>query len=538
MATHSFPTLGEISKFLFDATGILARKGDKKNAVIEDEKRKKSIQTALNRLSEEKGDVEKIFYELLNIFFECVHSISCSDRITGAISESLYEVFEQYLDLVKREGTYLPKKNTLQWAIRGRFLSRAVLSPYKNLARFNISILGLSSPEDRFWFLPSIENNKIISPLSKALRWTYQITETSQTNFHYPNKAVDLGKTSTSCSVNYRLNQNLENASKWLNGRSFPTWSAIASNLNDSFTALEECDDPCIQKEIEPQIKQSITLILFISRFTTFIFQQIEKSFGEQYLHDLLGLYKKYSLYLDQDNQIMKTGIEHTLSIKNISDPDEIDAIWYEEVPDYWKFKAHQATYLANKIDSFYRNKFQSAIPGEIINPLIKEYGSFLVMQYIDTLEYQKTIKVPQHFPELLMKGMEIKNNSKLQEHEITAYESELKNANLDNALAWLSLWVRANSCYREEDHQSAYLYYKKAFDEAKYTAGIHQYKLVNQYIESCAKVDKWRDFKKGVAWANYLDIEVRWLRGMGDQSDESLKTVFAMFKESYYPVL
>jgi hypothetical protein len=60
---------------------------------------------------------------------------------------------------------------------------------------------------------------------------------------------------------------------------------------------------------------------------------------------------------------------------------------------------------------------------------------------------------------------------------------------------------------------------------------------LVNQYIESCAKADKWRDFKKGIAWANYLGIEVRWLRGMDDESDETLRGIFELFKKIRYAV-
>ncbi|MNP11145.1 hypothetical protein D3C76_1033190 [compost metagenome] len=76
--------------------------------------------------------------------------------------------------------------------------------------------------------------------------------------------------------------------------------------------------------------------------------------------------------------------------------------------------------------------------------------------------------------------------------------------------------------------------YYQVAFDYAKYRAGKQQYDLVNQYVEVAAKNDKWQWFKKGVEWAQYLGIKVRWLRD-DEPTEEKLKYVYRMLKIARY---
>ncbi|MCT8862406.1 hypothetical protein N5C36_13080 [Shewanella xiamenensis] len=97
--------------------------------------------------------------------------------------------------------------------------------------------------------------------------------------------------------------------------------------------------------------------------------------------------------------------------------------------------------------------------------------------------------------------------------------------------MAWLSNWCYANYYYRQENNIKAYHYYKNAFMHAKYRAGSNQYKLVNQFIEACAKNNQYAEMKKGVAWANYMGFEVRWLRGFDNpESEEALQALFNLF--------
>jgi hypothetical protein len=73
-------------------------------------------------------------------------------------------------------------------------------------------------------------------------------------------------------------------------------------------------------------------------------------------------------------------------------------------------------------------------------------------------------------------------------------------------------------------------VYYEIAFNDAKYRARQNQYYLVNQYVEVAAKNDMWKYFKKGIEWAQYLGIEIRWLRN-DEPTEEKLKYVYEMMK-------
>ena len=68
----------------------------------------------------------------------------------------------------------------------------------------------------------------------------------------------------------------------------------------------------------------------------------------------------------------------------------------------------------------------------------------------------------------------------------------------------------------------------------AKYSAGQNQYEIVNQFIELAAKNNNWKSFKKGVFWANYLGISVRWLR-KDEPTEENLRGVFELMKNSHF---
>lgn len=79
--------------------------------------------------------------------------------------------------------------------------------------------------------------------------------------------------------------------------------------------------------------------------------------------------------------------------------------------------------------------------------------------------------------------------------------------------------------------------YFKAAFTQAKYWAGENQNKLVNQYLEACAKNNRKGKFKKSLEWANYLGIQVRWLRDQ-EQTEENIAFVSYILQKALYPNL
>lgn len=93
--------------------------------------------------------------------------------------------------------------------------------------------------------------------------------------------------------------------------------------------------------------------------------------------------------------------------------------------------------------------------------------------------------------------------------------------------------WLRAVYHYRQGEFVAALGHYQVAFEYAKYRAGKYQYDLVNQFTEVAAKNDSRRRFKKGIEWAQYLDIKVRWLRN--EPTEEKLNYVYGMLKIARY---
>lgn len=105
--------------------------------------------------------------------------------------------------------------------------------------------------------------------------------------------------------------------------------------------------------------------------------------------------------------------------------------------------------------------------------------------------------------------------------------------------MEWVFQWSYANYYYMKNAYVKSFDYYKKAFYLSKYSVGKDQCLLVNQYIEICAKNKNYREFKKGVSWAKYLDIPVRWLRNIDDpESEENLKYIYSWFAICNYSKL
>ena len=155
----------------------------------------------------------------------------------------------------------------------------------------------------------------------------------------------------------------------------------------------------------------------------------------------------------------------------------------------------------------------------------------------ITAAKYTSKLIIPQKFVELLFKGFALKKNNASMLTELVGYQKVVKDNGLYGQLEWLCNWILGVYYYRQKEYEIALPYYQRAFEAAKYSAGKDQYLLINQYIEVCAKNDKWVDFKKGIAWANYIGIEVRWYRGI-DESNEPLKNTYQMMKIANYPIL
>jgi len=136
-----------------------------------------------------------------------------------------------------------------------------------------------------------------------------------------------------------------------------------------------------------------------------------------------------------------------------------------------------------------------------------------------------------------LFKGLELKDGTQVSKDQIEQFGTELKHGQADLYLPWILDWIYGAFYYRNKQYEIAYPFFKSAFEAARYCAGKDQYKLVNQYVQLAAKNNKRSDFKKGIEWAQFLGIEIRWLR-KDEPTEEKLDFVFYMMKTANYGAL
>ena len=214
---NRYPPLGKLIKFAFDAAGVLPRKRGECDGLTE--KDKKLIQTQLKRLANEDGALMDRCGELISTLAFITAGTITSPKVNLAIGETAIDLLDVYNSVIKDEGTYLNEKNSIRWFCSYYAIPRLAISIQKHRLRFNIEAEEFVTPVDVDWFLPTIIEGQITSPLTKAMQWVYEICETSRTHFHYPDKIMD-----KECA---EQQQNLENASDWLNGKRMPSWTVL-----------------------------------------------------------------------------------------------------------------------------------------------------------------------------------------------------------------------------------------------------------------------------------------------------------------------
>lgn len=524
MTQPQYPSLGDITKALFDHAGILPQKNDS-SGVIFDDQTKRSIQAQLRRLAKEESKLEENLQQLLALLANFIEQATGSSRIKFASMYSVSDLFTQYRDFIRGDSTFYTKKESIKWLIENRLLDRIILSYQKNTLKFNVSALCLTSPSERYWWLPDIHGGAIQWPLAKAMSWMYRTTDTNQTRFHFPNSGT---------SDDYRLSQNLENASRWSTGSHLPSWWSLLQNLNDSKTAMEQAESPLHQRTVDKHTMASFRIILFIARFSTSIFIELNRQFGTKFVVDIVNQIKKQDHRLAKVHSHFENVISTEMKACNIQAPVHVDQIWFNETQAFWEQRALEIEYGSKYIQSLYMEKRKTGFSRKELKLFLRYLDSSTLSSFLRQAKVNVLTQAPPAYFDLLYKGLSLRKESDKSKDSIQQYVKEIQIANLDSHFLWLINWIWATYHYRRKEDHLAFPFYLKAFESGKYSAGHNQYLLVNQFLESCAKNSKWRDFKKGVAWANYLGIKVRWYRGI-DESDNRLKTAYEYLKIGRY---
>lgn len=520
-----FPTLGELVKFTYNAFGVLPRKRGSDDSI--DETQKDSIWTALRRLSKEEGNINENIVDLIKKLSSLVAEFVTSPRANIVIGESLKDIFEVYKAILQENGTYLSKVETVRWLINDSIVDRLVFSIKEHSLRFNLSVENYISPEN-FWYLPTIEHDKIIFPLEKAMRWAYDQSKRSQKQFHCPFPECPISST--------QQERNLENAQNWKQNKSFPSASELIWTFDYSIELLNMVTKADDSVKIDKHMQENFRLILFIGRASTFIFKQIVEIYGISFTHQICEKFKKQSANIDADFEHFESQLKRKLIRAYL--PSLLDEICQKETHQFVSEYVSSQTYFVRSLKAIsFEEQYEMFKDAQKVQQLEHQFGKFSVSSIAEKLLAPKVHEPPNDFAKFVLEGIELKNDKNISLDAITRYESDLNKSNLKCVLPWMTPWMRGAFHYRRQEYKLAFPFFQEAFSKAKYCAGNNQYKLVNQFVEVAAKNDKRRDFNKAISWAQYLGIEIRWLR-KDFPTEEKLDSVFAIMQKVEYGAL
>lgn len=524
--SDNFPALGELVKFAFDAAGVLPRKRGENDGLNDADK--KRIQKQLQRLTDEEGRLTDRCGELIRSLAFLTAGAIPTIKVNLAFGEGVMDLFEVYNAVIRDEGTYLNKKDSILWFCRAHAIPQLARSIQKHVHRFNLASEGFAIPPDPNWYLPTVNGDDVVWPIRKAMSWVYEACGVGRTHFHYPGKSAD--------TDHAELQQNLDNASAWFNGKRLPSWPSLSWNFARSFWHLENHSDGAYQRHFPEKLRESIFLVLFLSRLSTYICNQIKDAYGKVVLERLITQFKQHRDWLSVD--VDSFTVETSAYIQRYAVPPiAIDTVWMEFSERYWTWFRDRYADLDKTLGYLLHENDYKPLLADTVAELIQGYGEYSVRTALGKLEINRELPIPPSFPQRLGEGFELKKNSNCRDEDIDQYLHAIQQDGLASHLNWMERWLRAVVRYRSGDYESAFYHMEYAFEQAKYRAGGSQYLLVNQFIELAAKTDRWKSFKKGVEWALYLGIPIRWLRDQ-EPTEEALQFVFAMMQKANYPQL
>lgn len=486
-----FPSQGELIQFVYDATGILPRKKDKLN--LFDEKEKKRLQKSLSRLATEDGSLTSRFQELTATLSYWLCGSFPNERVALALGDIFFDLFDVYQAVIRDDVSFCTKSESMRRFISQYAVYRLVVSVNKHFLRYNVAADGLIVPDEPFWYLPSIKGENLRWPLGKVMKWAYQLCESSQTQFHYPGK--------TDFSEDPVLRQNLDSALKWSAGVSLPSWPVLLQNFNTSFEKMNFSDS---------KKRESIVVALFVARVATFVAQAIQRQYGTEFLSETIEQYKRNADWIVENVHQNKQVVANCLA-NRCTTPQEIDEIWMVISDDYWRWFSDIAFKGSRTVLHLIGKNDVVADETQVqLSLMVKKYGQFAVYPVVEHAAQQKKYAEPEGLNELLTEGLLLQ--SSCEASQIEAYLLTLSERGFCALIPWMEPWLRGAQCYRSEDYESAFNYYKTAFEFSKYSAGRFKIDLVNQYVQVSARINHWNDFKKAMEWADYIGINIRGL--------------------------
>jgi hypothetical protein len=353
--------------------------------------------------------------------------------------------------------------------------------------------------DDKFWYLPSFgPDDKVTMPLAKVLRWAYTACGLSQKQFHCPGKLGD--------PITQTQQRNLDNAINWTRGKRIPSLPALLANLQESFAAQRDHARP-----VDPTLQESILVAMVYARVASFAAKEILDTYGQAYLNDVGGQIQQLTQFLEEEVQEFLRQLAPIMQKHATS--GKAGSVWLNACSHHERFVRDKLMKVAAPLLEFRTQFPQAPFPAEMLAALTRKFGRFAVHANVDRLTRQDAFHPPAGFAELLGTGLRLRREHTTTLEEIDAFEQSVAQMGLQEVLCWLPPWLRGIYHYRRREYESAYPHYEAAFELAKYRAGRLQYDLVNQFVELAAKNRKEIAFDKGIDWALYIGLDIRWLR-------------------------
>jgi hypothetical protein len=417
------------------------------------------------------------------------------------------------------EGTFLGKRETVRWLISDRFVFALAVSAARSITRHGLRGLKDLVVLPCEWYLPSVSDEGTAWPLQKALLALYAHTGMSQTEFHYPDRMAD--------EANLDRQRDLENAQNWTSDRSLPSAAALRWNVQRAFDA-RPADTPGhfalsgLPTQLHFEVVQAA---LLSARCATYACKAIAANFGAPFLSEVCERFRQtFDLALAESHLVEKSiALE---ARRNGCSPLEPEL--RNGVVQGWSSSLSNRVGAARKVLNELSPR--SAIDPAKVEKMAQTYGALAVRPLLMILEQPSWHDVPPNFAQGLGEGMALWKASNLSEKQVDLYEQRLKTWGADRHLPWMVHWLRFVICYRREDDALAWHHISIAYEQARYRAGSNQYKIVNHYIEMAAKMQAKVAFRRGVNWARYIGISVRWLREE-DLTTENIASAMAMLR-------
>lgn len=510
---YTYPTLGEAIKFVFDATGLssgkdlLAVEGSSFH-----EMNIKTLNKQLNRLAEESGALQPQLESLLKLYTEELGIYVTCPVMRAQLAELFNDLYQPYRNTLKQFSTFMSKQATVRYLLTTFAVRSCVVSWQVQALATSAGNNQQPRPTQQFWFLPQEEEGELVSPLHNALRWAYKICGLSQAQFHRPTGLAD---------PSGQLARNLDTCRRWklLGKAKPPSLPALYRNLVQSFEALERSGNP-----LAPELRQAIITSVSVARIATYVAHSIESTYGRAYLLDICHQLKLYSNWLAPHIEVAQVNADR------LAEHAPIPQLGPAKTRSHYALR-EMGVYLsqcdeANAFIQSNRGSDGSYTP-LCIDWVEKQLGPFAARIDQD-ITSRWVLDKPSGFDELMEEASAMRRCGTTTQSAIDELEVRMKNAGVAERVPWVLHWLRAVVHYNSDHFNEAAEHYVAAFQFGRYSAGDHQYLLMNQYLEAMAKTNRWLQFKQGVFWANYLGLKVRHLRDR-ELKEENIRFAFTM---------